>query len=277
MLRSVRVTLPDQATLPLSSVRVYRGRRDEENEERAVQVDTRAGSFEWPGGPMTVGASSDDAPRVYWSTPFEMCFLQPGDLFQERHIRVDADVELPNELASGTQVRFFDATGEAPLRGSANPLQVRTIISATCTVLLHDAFSRRRISPSQSFCFDEIVPDDQRVDDVRAALVDQRFSIRLNEPLDGNSKKRVERLIIAIRRDGPRTIELWIYVDGRRHPTRRESRHPWGHRYRTKFESGTLNVHVRGLVHGDARGVTREINALHLALHERFQRMKALR
>jgi hypothetical protein len=38
-----------------------------------------------------------------------------------------------------------------------------------------------------------------------------------------------------------------------------------------------LNVHVRGLVHGDARGVTREVNALHLGLYERFQRMKALR
>lgn len=274
--RSVRVTLPDRATLPLSSVRVYR-RGNKRDEERALQVDTRAGSFEWPGGPMTIGASSDDAPRVYWSTPFEVRFLQPGELFQEREIRVDADVELPNELTSGTKVRFFGATGEAPRRGAANPLQVRTIISATCTVLLHDAFRRRRISPSQSFCFDEIVPDDQRVGDVRAALVDQRFSISLDKPLDGNGKKRIERLIIAIRRDGPRTMGLWIYVDGRRHPTRRESRHPWGHRYRTKFESGTLNVHVRGLVHGDARGVTREINALHLALHERFQRMKALR
>lgn len=144
-------------------------------------------------------------------------------------------------------------------------------------MLLYDAFSKRRISPSQSFCFDEIVPDEQRVADVEAELVDQGFSLPLKQPLDGNGKKRIERLIIAERRDGPRTIQLWIYVDGRRHPTKRESRHPWGHRYRSKFESGTLNVHIRGLVHGDARGVTREINALHLALHQRFQRMKALR
>lgn len=85
-------------------------------------------------------------------------------------------------------------------------------------MLLYDAFTQRRISPSQSFCFDEIVPDEQRVADVEAELIDQGFSTRLNELLDGNSKKRIERLIVAERRDGPRTMQLWIYVDGQRHP-----------------------------------------------------------
>jgi hypothetical protein len=276
VVRNVRVTLPDGVTLPPSSVRLYSSPDDRASDQR-LQIDTPAGSFDWPGEPMSVGASADDAPRVFLSKPVEVHFLQPGELFRQREVRVDVDVELPDELTSGALVRFFGATGEAPRRGAANPLKVRTIISARCTVLLYDAFSKRRIAPSQSFCFDEIVPDEQRVADVEAELVDQGFSLPLKEPLDGNGKKRIERLIIAERRDGPRTMQLWIYVDGRRHPTKRESRHPWGHRYRSKFESGTLNVHIRGLVHGDARGVTREINALHLALHERFQRMKALR
>ena len=98
-------------------------------------------------------------------------------------------------------------------------------------------------------------------------------------PLSGRTggKRRLEHLFIATRRDGPDTIQLWIYVEGRRHPTQRESRHPWGHRYTSKFESGTLDIHFRGLVRGDARGVTREINNLHLVLRERFRRMKALR
>jgi len=274
VVRSVRVTLPDGVTLPPSSVRLF---LDNRASDRDLQIDTRAGSFDWPGGPMSVGASADDAPRRFRSKPIEVRFRQPGELFRQQEIRVDVDVELPDELTSGAQVRFFGATGEAPRRGAADPLKVRTIISAHCTVLLYDAFSKRRISPSQSFCFDEIVPDEQRVADVEAELVDQGFSLPLKEALNGNGKKHIERLIIAERRDGPRTMQLWIYVDGRRHPTKRESRHPWGHRYRSKFESGTLNVHIRGLVHGDARGVTREINALHLALHERFQRMKALR
>ena len=39
----------------------------------------------------------------------------------------------------------------------------------------------------------------------------------------------------------------------------------------------SLDIHFRGLVRGDARGVTREINNLHLGLRECFRRMKALR
>ena len=246
-------------------------------DDRTLQIDTRAGSFEWAGAAMEVDATPDDAPRRYSASPVDVRFQQPGELFRQRTISVDVDVEVPNELLSGAQVRYFDATGHAPRLGSATPLQARTIIRAHCTVMLHDAFTRRRISPAQSFCFEEIVPDEQRVTDVRTTLVDQRFNVEVEVPLAPDSKKRVEHLIIATRRDGPRTIQLWIFIEGRRQPTERESRHPWGHRYRSKFESGSLKVHVRGVVHGDARGVIREINTLHLALHERFQRMKALR
>src|SRR5687768_4415345 len=106
------------------------------------------------------------------------CASSSRENYSASGIRVDVDVELPDELTSGAQVRFFGATGEAPRRGAANPLKVRTIISARCTVLLYDAFSKRRISPSQSFCFDEIVPDEQRVADVEAELVDQGSRFR---------------------------------------------------------------------------------------------------
>jgi hypothetical protein len=278
VVRSVRITLPEGTTLPLSTVRLHDVlMEDEPDEDHFVQTDARAGSFEWSGREMRVGAKSDDAPRVYDAVPVDVRFLQPGELFRQREIQVDVEVELPDELTSGAQVRYFDATGTAPRKGGATPLKVRTILSSRCRVLLYDAFTKRRISPSQSFCFDEIVPDKERIADVKAALVDQRFDIQLDKELKGHGKKQIEHLLIATRRDGPRTMQLWIYIDGRRHPTQRESRHPWGQRFRSKFESGTLNVHVRGLVHGDARGVTREINALHLGLYERFQRMKALR
>ncbi|HZG89017.1 MAG TPA: hypothetical protein VEZ42_02280 [Pseudonocardia sp.] len=278
VVRRVRITLPDAATLPLSTVRLHDGAVVADGDGGpGLQIDARAGSFDWPGPPMKIAAKSGEGRRVYRAAPIEVQFLQPGELFRQRKIEVEVDVELPDELASGAQVRFFDATGMAPRTGSAGPLQVRTILSSRCSVVLQDAFGKRPISPSQSFCFEEIVPDAQRVADVLAALVDQRFDIELEEPLEHSGKKRIEHLIVATRRDGPRTMQLWIHVDGRRYPAQRESRQPWGHRYRSKLEGGTLNVHVRGIVHGDARGVTHEINALHLALHDRFQRMNASR
>ena len=205
-------------------------------------------------------------------------FTQPGELFLQQDLSVEVCVEVPDELLSGTQVRMFTATGEPEATGAGRVLQARTVITTHCRVILHDAFLKRQISPSQTLSFDEIVPDAQRVADVRAALEDQRFEGECDKPVgESQGKRRLEHLFIATRRDGPDTIQLWIYVEGRRHPTQRESRHPWGHRYTSKFDSGTLDIYLRGLVRGDSRGVTREINNLHLVLRERFRRMKALR
>ena len=68
-------------------------------------------------------------------------------------------------------------------QGGRGALQVRTVISTRSRVILHDAFIKRQISPSQTVSFDEIIPDAQRLSDVRAALVDQRFDVECDEPV----------------------------------------------------------------------------------------------
>lgn len=100
--------------VPPSTVRLHsitKSQAENQALDQYLQIDTRAGSLDWFGGPMTVGPSADDAPRVYEYDPIDVQFLQPGELFRQHEIRVDVDVELPNELTSGAQVRFFGATG----------------------------------------------------------------------------------------------------------------------------------------------------------------------
>jgi hypothetical protein len=269
VVRAVRLTLPGTTTLPASSV--------QPDGINGLQIDVRTGSFEWLGEPMMHGDLKPETVRKYWSKDMTLRFLQPGEVFLQKKLRVKVDVEVPGELLSGTQVRLFSATGAMDGADKRKSLKVRTVISNTCTVVLHDAFAERQISPSQSFTFDELIPDEQRLADVRAALIDQRFDIGCDAAIEQDNKKRLQHLFIATRRDGPDMMQLWIYAEGRRHPTQREARHPGGHRYRSKFQSGTLEIHIRGLVRADARGVTREINGLHLSLRSRFRRMKALR
>ena len=284
VVRSVRSSFSPEVSVPVSAVSVKR--------VHDLQVDPLTGALEWRGeameSPLNVeqkderaerkeAERKDDGPRRFRSKPMELNFTRPGELFTQQDLSVEVCVEVPDELLSGTQVRLFTATGEPEATGSRRVLQTRTVITTHCRVILHDAFLRRQISPSQTVSFDEIVPDAQRVSDVRAALEDQRFEVECASP-SGRTRASAgwNTCSIATRRDGPDTIQLWIYVEGRRHPTQRESRHVGAPLHEQVRERHPRHPLPRASS-GDARGVTREINNLHLALRERFRRMKALR
>ncbi|WP_433555796.1 hypothetical protein ACQPWY_25690 [Pseudonocardia xinjiangensis] len=272
VVRRVRVTLPRTASVPASSVSL-RGTGME-----GLQIDGRIGAMDWQGTVMhRHDMTGDTAPRRFSTHAMVLLFEQPGELFEQHEIEVEVEVEVPGELLSGAQVRMFDARGNQYIR-SRVPLAVRSVINTKCTVILGDAFAQRYVSPFQSFVFDEIVPDSMRISDVIAALTDRRFEIVNDVPFPrGGDKKRTKRLLIARRIDGPTTMTLAVYVEGRRYPTRRESRQPIGHRYTSKFESGSLHIYVRGRVRGDTRNLVHEVTAFQRSLRERFRMLKAHR
>ena len=144
-MRSVRVLLPPEVSVPVSAVRTE-GVLD-------LQVDPRTGALEWRGEAMELSAGTeeekkkDDAPRRFKSKPMELHLHQPGELFMQQDLSIEVCVEVPDELLSGTQVRMFTATGEPDATGNRRVLQTRTVITTHCRVILHDAFLKRQISP----------------------------------------------------------------------------------------------------------------------------------
>ena len=108
--RSVRVLLPPEVSVPVSAVRTE-GVLD-------LQVDPRTGALEWQGEAMEPSKGSEEeerkktaAPRRYRSKPMELHFTRPGELFMQQDLSVEVCVEVPDELLSSTQVRMFTATG----------------------------------------------------------------------------------------------------------------------------------------------------------------------
>jgi hypothetical protein len=271
VVRHVRVRFPKQACVPASSVSVHGTAID------GLQVDVRAGTVDWPGAAMQRhGKIGENSRRRFRSAEMTLRFEQPGELFEQRELDVEVDVEVPGELLSWTQVRLFNACGYQDGRARST-LVARSMITARCKVILRDSFAERYVSPFQSFIFDEIVPDQMRISDLVAALNDRRFEVR-EEKLPGHdNKKRIRYLLLARRIDGPATVELAIRLDGHRHPTRRESRHHVGHRYTSTFESGSLHLYVRGQVRGETRNLVQEVMALQNTLRERFRMLKAHR
>ena len=140
-------------------------------------------------------------------------------------------------------------------------------------MILGDAFARRILSPHQQLHFDEVIPAETRIDDIMMALKNLGFKVTDPWPQHGPES----RWLWAERAEGPDTLKLMLYVEGKQHKSRRQRRVPGGITYRTDLDSGELRIYVYGWLGGDSGPVVQQMNALREALRERFDRLPARR
>jgi len=273
-IRRMALSLPSGLTLALSSVKVV---DEDDNKPRLVHENPDKGCLEWFDIPLPVDVTKEDA-RSYRSRCMVVRIHQPGELFREPELVVRADVETDGVLLSGADVRLFDACGTR-LKGRDDPLTVRSRVVNEATVVLDDAFAKRTMRPQLKFHFDEVIPGPARARDVVAALVDLQYEVE-RKYISDKKILRTPTFVAAIearRGDPDDAIRLYIYVTGRRHRTERQSQHPGGRRFTSKFDTGDMTLVVYGAAPRDAGELIHDVNALQLGLRERFRRMKAQR
>jgi hypothetical protein len=101
------------------------------------------------------------------SNKMQLYIEQPGQLRSESLLRGQMEVEVESELLSGLDARLFDALGHRQARGT---LSLQTTLTVDFSVVLEDEFNRRFMSATHTLHFDEVVPDNARIDDINAAL-----------------------------------------------------------------------------------------------------------
>jgi hypothetical protein len=192
----------------------------------------------------------------------------PGELFQQRTLAVDAQVDIPGYLLSGLEARLFDATGRRqPLR-----LEATTKLKVGATVFPDDIFAGRQFSPYQQFVFDDIIPDERRITDIVTVLSNARFKVEPALRPDPQDDLAPSWLLKATRSQGPDELCLLVAVEGRHTRLDREQILADSTvRIRGDKESGQLKVSVLGTLPVNHKELTREMNALQLALRERFR------
>lgn len=231
-------------------------------------------SLEWPGVEMDAveGLGESDELRTYVSQRFFFLIDQPGELYEQECLDGQIQVEIPGMLLSGLQARLYDGCGK--LRTQTRP-ELTTWLKTDYKLILDDAFSQRTRSPYQHLHFDEVIPDPMRIGDIRTTLADRGFRIVADDkcPSDGPLK----HFILAQRPEGLDTVMLWLFVEGKRYETERQTQMPGGRTYTSIVESGELKMYIRGEFPGDSRVLIQEINALQFALRDRFDRLRATR
>jgi hypothetical protein len=239
--------------------------------------------LEWEQVPMawvrTNPADGDESICSYRSADMLLSIRHPGELYEQPSLEVHAEAEVPGYLLSGLEARLYDATG----RPQKLQPKLITRVSSDVRVVLNDAFARRDFSPFQHLVFDEIIPDDMRIADIITALNDAGFTVSRVRPEHQGHEVDAETgtlnwFLAARRREGPDDMDLWIFVEGRRYTTMRETvMHGGGVTHRTRLDSGELKMFMRGTLAGDHKELAREMNALHQALRERYDRVRSRR
>jgi hypothetical protein len=226
--------------------------------------------LEWSDIPMT----QDPDPvggeiRIFRSQQISLSIPQPGELYREESLMGSAEVTV-DRLLSGMQARLFDATGRLSRRPQP---KLESVIATEFSLILDDAFGRRTFTPHQQLHFDEVIPSEMRIDDIRTALENQGFTVEEQ----WRDRGPEVRWLSAARTEGPDTLRLELYVEGKLHKARRQRRVPGGMTYRTDLDSGELRIYIYGLQPRDSQQVVHEMNELRRALHERFDRLPARR
>ena len=241
--------------------------------------DGLRGGLEWSGVPLANEAAgpipqsggnaedSEDEIISLKTSEMVLAISNPGDLYKQEKLSGRVEVTV-NRLLSGMDARLYDATGRQ-CQPRRSELKLQSTVTTEFSLPLYDAFARRMMSPYQWLYFDEVIPSEMRIDDIKMALRNRGFR---SVSLEGDPENCC---IIADRVHGPDQLRLTLYIKGERYKARRERSVPGGMTYRTSVDSGDLRIYVYGSLRAESKPVVREINALRRALRERFDRLPA--
>jgi hypothetical protein len=244
------------------------------DKDHPLAYDPTTRRLQWRDVPMEPAPEGPDSDLgTYRSPPMVLFIHHPGELYEQHDLSGRVEVDIEGYLLSELGARLFDATG----RSDTPDPELSSHLVANLRLILDDAFDRRDLTPYQSLHFDEVIPDRMRLADIRAALRDRGFRIEPTREPSGASADELNYFLWASHPRGPDVMWLWLLVEGKRYSTQRQTELPGGLSFTSTFESGELKIHMGGILPGDSRGVTHEMNALQVALRDRFERLRARR
>ncbi len=97
-----------------------------------------------------------------------------------------------------------------------------TNVTSEFQLFLDDIFTLCPRALYQRLHFDDVIPEDLRIADIRAALNDRGFQIVQDRGL-GHSYDELQHLMLAKRAEGPVDLGLWVYIRGKHYSAEREA------------------------------------------------------
>src|SRR3954466_12953399 len=182
------------------------------------------------------------------------------------------EIEVPGRLLSGLKMSLLGSLGT---RLTSVEPECKTKLQVDYKMVLNDSFARRVLSPYQHFYFQEVVPDELRITDLKNALIDRGFKIL--QEVSFQKGRESQHIFLAERPEAPDPLRFMVLVAGIHQEAERQTQVDGGQTFTSKVSSGDLRVYVRGELRGNSRRLIQEMNAFQAALRGLFPQVRARR
>ena len=258
--------------------RLRPGTRRPDYKRRPIRYNPVERRLEWENvhffQPKEHSDDQDVVNLTYRSAQMQLIIGHPGELFAAERLTVHAEVEVPGYLLSGVEARLYGATGNRVPAAPSRPLpELMTRVNATTTLILDDAFAQRNFALYHQVVFEEVAPDEDRINNIVTVLTKAQFDVHRREVLEDTADSSTPKWVLRAHRPTD-SMTLTIAVEGKRHPVE-EHVFEQGRVERSKTkDSGWIKLSVRGVLPRDHRELTRQMNDLQAALWERYRQQQ---
>ena len=253
-----------------------KGTRRPNFKPRPIRYNPVERRLEWENVHFLPSKRSDDQEVVnctFDSAQMHLIIGHPGELFAADQLTVRAEVEVPGYLLSGVEARLYGATGDRvpAVPGRALP-ELTTHVNATAILQLDDAFAERQFAPYHQVVFDDVVPDDKRIDDIVMVLKMAQFDVDVPEVLESPAESSTPKWVLRASRQD--SLNLTIAVEGKRYSVQEHEVEQNRVAHEKTKDSGWIKLSVRGVLPRDHRELTRQMNDLQAALRQRYRQQQ---
>ncbi len=197
---------------------------------------------------------------------------QPGELYQQPSLKGEVEVEIPEQLLSGLQVRFYGFHNNQVGKHNPKLTQLNTRLNTSFELFLDEAFKKRSCSILQKLQFGNIIPNEDSILIIVNELNYQGFDLKERQlnPTSTDDGKEWRWLISAWRSEGVDTMLLWILIRGKEYSIEKETDRRTV-KYDVKDQSGNLIMYLLGQFPRSSHKLIQKINVLQKGLREKFE------
>ena len=210
-------------------------------------------------------ASSNDF-EILRSETVLMNIKQPGELYHQDTLQGKAKVEIEDFLLSSIGTRYFDGTG----KHIPSLEKSKTIFESDFHLILDDAFAQRLYSPTRIFNFDGVIPEIDRINDIKSILIDRGFKAQKKSFNSQNFLHYLE----GQKLDGPIQMTVKIVITGKLFPIEIVKEIEGGKKVKSNRDSGDIKIYILGKTSASHEALILEIDAIQNAINDRFERIR---
>ncbi len=233
-------------------------------------------SLEWTDVLMEKETNNLDAEwQSYISQMMLLWIRQPGELYQQPSLEGKVEVEIPDQLLSGLQVRFYSFSDQKIGNLDQGLPTSNTRLINNFELILDEAFEKRERSILQEMKFNNIIPNEKSIRIIQNELNFQGFESQV-KPLSSfsnNDGRELSWIVSAWRSEGIDPMVLWIVISGKEYTIERQAQEG-NRKYKAIDKSGNFTMYCLGIFPSHHYSLMQKMNSFQKGIRHKFEKLE---